>query len=60
MEGSLTMATLLESMTTIFTSMMSWVGTVLNTIAGNPILLVFAVGSFALVAIGIVRRLMEI
>lgn len=57
---SLTLATLLESMTTIFTSIMSWVGTVLTTIASNPILLVFVVGSFALVAIGVVRRLLAL
>lgn len=55
-----TLASLLADMTTIFTSMMSWVGTVMTTIVGNPILLVFAVGSFALIAVGIVRRLMEI
>lgn len=57
---ALTLPTLLESMTTIFTSLMSWTGTVLSTIAGNPILLVFTVGSFSLIAIGIVKRLMSI
>lgn len=56
----LTLATVLESMTTIFTSMMSWVGTVMSTIAANPILLIFVVGTFALVAIGIVGRLLRL
>lgn len=59
MEG-MTLASLLADMSTIFTSMMTWVGTVLTTIAGNPILLVFCVGTFALVAVGIVRRLLAL
>lgn len=58
--ASFTMATLLETITTIFTSMMSWVSTIFTTIAGNPILLLFVVGTFALTAIGIVRRLLKL
>lgn len=55
-----TLASLLESIGTIFASMFSWVGTVMSTIAGSPILLLFVVGSFALIAIGIVRRLLAL
>lgn len=60
MAETMTMTTLLETITSIFTSMMSWVSTVFTTIAGNPILLLFVVGTFSLVAIGIVRRLLKL
>lgn len=56
---TVTLASLLESITTVFTSMMSWTSTVFDTIMGEPILLLYAVGSFALISIGIVKRLMR-
>lgn len=56
----MTLASLLTDMTSIFAAMMGWVATVMSTIAGNPILLVFVVGSFSLIAVGIVRRLLAL
>lgn len=55
-----TLASILADMTTILTSMFSWVGTVMSTIVGNPVLLIFVVGTFALVSIGIARRLLRL
>lgn len=55
-----TLASILADMTTILTSMFSWVGTVMTTIVGNPVLLIFVVGTFALVSIGIARRLLRL
>lgn len=57
---TMTLASLLSDVTTIFTSMMSWVSDVFTVIAANPILLLFVVGSFALIAIGIVQRLLRL
>lgn len=55
-----TLASFLADMTTIFTSMMNWTGTVVSTIVANPLLLAFAAGSFGLIAVGIVKRLMSV
>lgn len=60
MESTVTLANVLADMGTILTSMMSWVGTVMTTIVGNPILLIFVVGTFALVSIGIINRLLRL
>lgn len=54
------MTTLLADSGDIFGSMMDWVGDVFDVIVSNPILLLFIVGTFALVAIGIVRRLLSL
>lgn len=57
---TVTIATILESVGTLFTSAMSWAGSVLTTIVGNPLLLIFATLSLVGLGIGIVRRLMSI
>lgn len=57
---TVTIATILESVGTLFTSAMSWAGSVLTTIVGNPLLLIFASLSLVGLGIGIVRRLMSI
>lgn len=54
------MTTLLADSGDIFGSMMEWVGDVFDVIVSNPILLLFIVGTFALVAIGVVRRLLSL
>lgn len=56
----MTLATLLTNIGSIFTAMMGWVGDVLDVIAEQPILLLFVVGTFALVAVGVVRRLLRL
>lgn len=60
MDSTVTLANVLADMGTILTSMMSWVGTVMTTIVANPILLIFVVGTFALVSIGIINRLLRL
>ena len=57
---TVTVATILESVGTLFTSAMSWAGSVITTIVGNPLLLIFATLSLVGLGIGIVRRLMSI
>ena len=56
----ITLATVLESITTVFTSAIGWVGTVAETIAGEPLLLVgFCVGLIG-VGVGLFRRLSNV
>lgn len=60
MEATVTLASILADMTTILTSIFTWVGTVMSTIVGNPVLLIFVVGSFALISVGVARRLLRL
>lgn len=49
----------LEGLTTVFTQLMTWLGTLVTTIASNPLLLV-SVGIFAVGAvIGLASRLIR-
>lgn len=57
---TVTVATILASVGELFTSAMTWAGSVLTTIVGNPLLLIFATLSLVGLGIGIVRRLMSI
>lgn len=56
------MADLLSTITTIMTSIISWVGSVINMITaeGNEILLLFIVLPVGLIAIGVVKRLLRL
>ena len=54
------MADILTSVGTVFTSAIGWVGTVANTIAGQPILLLVCVGvPLCGIGIGMFKRLMS-
>ena len=64
MEGSastgMTMATLIESITSVFTAAIGWVGTVADTVAGEPLLLLGVVIGFIGLGVGLFRRLLNI
>lgn len=54
------MADILTSVGTVFTSAIGWVGTVANTIAGQPILLLVCVGvPLCGIGIGMFKRLLS-
>ena len=54
------MADILTSVGTVFTSAIGWVGTVANTIAGQPILLLTCVGvPLCGIGIGMFKRLLS-
>lgn len=57
---TVTVATIVSSIGTFFTSAMTWAGSVLSTIISSPLLLIFATLSISFVGIGVVRRLMSI
>ena len=55
-----TVASLLESVTSFFTSALSWVGSAIGTIMGNPLLLVcVACLPIAGYGVGLLRRLIR-
>lgn len=56
----MTMATLLTTITSVFTSAVGWVGTVASTIADNPILLIGCVLGFIGVGVGLFKRMFRI
>lgn len=56
------MATLLTTITSILTSIVSWVGSVISMITaeGNELILLFVILPVALIAIGVVKRLIRL
>ena len=63
MEGSaatLTMAALLSTITEVFTAAVGWVGTVAETVASNPLLLVGIVMTCIGVGITLFSRLLKV
>lgn len=54
------MATVLGSITEVFTAAVGWVGTVAETVAGEPLLLIGVVVSFVGLGIGLFSRLLRV
>ena len=57
---TMTMATLLTSIGDVFEAAIGWVGTVAETVAGNPLLLIGVVIGFIGVGIGLFSRLLRV
>ena len=58
--AAMTMATLLSTITEVFTAPIGWVGTVAETVASNPLLLVGFVLGFIGVGITLFSRLLRV
>lgn len=58
--AEVTLASILSDIGTILTSMFGWISNVFTAITANPILFIMVVGTFGLVCIGIVRRLLKL
>ncbi len=58
--ASLTMATVLSTITEVFTAAVGWVGTVAETVSGNPLLLIGVVIGFIGTGIGLFSRLLRV
>lgn len=54
------LADILSNIGTVLTSMFSWISNVFSAVSSNPILFIMVVGTFGLVCIGIVRRLLKL
>ncbi|WP_130870365.1 hypothetical protein [Intestinimonas massiliensis (ex Afouda et al. 2020)] len=60
MEETTAMGTLLTTIGEVFTAAVGWVGTVADTIADNPILLIGVVMGFIGVGVGLFRRMLNV
>ena len=60
MEPTVTISSVLQDIGTVLSSMFSWLTNVFTAITSNPILFIMVVGTFGLVCIGIVRRLLKL
>ena len=58
--ASLTMATVLSTITEVFTAAVGCVGTVAETVSGNPLLLIGVVIGFIGTGIGLFSRLLRV
>lgn len=56
----MTLAEILTNVTSIFTSAIGWVGTVAETIASEPILLIFCILPLIGLGVGLFRRLINV
>ena len=56
----MTMATVLYSITEVFTAAVGWVGPVAETVADEPLLLIGVVVSFVGLGIGLFSRLLRV
>ena len=56
----MTMTALLSTITEVFTAAVGWVGTVAETITGEPLLLVGVVFGFIGVGVGLFRRMLNV
>lgn len=58
--ATFTMAELLSSITSVFTSAVGWVGTVASTIASEPLLLIGCVVTFVGLGVGLFKRMFRV
>lgn len=58
-EATMTIATLMETMGTIFTTSIGWVGEVAETVSSQPLLLMGVIFGFAFVGVGLFKRLLS-
>lgn len=58
--AAITMATVLSSITEVFTAAVGWVGTVGTVVTTTPILMIGVVVSFVGVGIGLFSRLLRV
>lgn len=57
---TMTVASLMETMGTIFTTSIGWVGEVAQTVANEPLLLMGVIFGFAFVGVGLFKRLLSL
>lgn len=57
---TVTIASLMSSVGSVFTAAIGWVGTVASTITSNPILLLFCVIPLVGLGVGLFRRLINV
>ena len=58
--AAMSMATLISTITEVFTAAVGWVGTVATTVASNPLLLIGVVIGFIGIGVGLFSRLLRV
>lgn len=57
--GALTIATLIENVGTVLTGLVGWMGSVINFITGQPLVLIFVLLTICITAFGAVSRMVK-
>lgn len=57
---AVTISTLLGNVTTMVTSAVSWVGSFVGAITGNPLITMFVIVSFVGLGVGLIKRLVRL
>lgn len=57
---TVTIATILESVSSMVTSSVSWIGSFVGVITANPLLLMFVIVSFVGLGVGLIKRLVRL
>lgn len=60
MTEAVTIATLLGNVTSMVTSAVSWIGSFVGAITGNPLILMFVIVAFVGLGVGLINRLVKI
>ena len=58
--ASVTLKTILDAVSQVFTAAIGWVGTVADTIANEPLLLIFVVIPLVGLGVGLFKRLLNV
>ena len=59
-ETSTTVATIVGNVTTLVTEAVKWVGSFVNVITSNPLILTFVIVAFVGLGIGLIKRLVRV
>ena len=59
-QDAVTIATLLGNVTTFVTSAVSWIGSFVGAITGNPLILMFVIVAFVGLGVGLINRLIRL
>lgn len=57
---TVTIATLLENVSSLVTSSVSWIGSFVGAITSNPLILMFVIVAFVGLGVGLIQRLIRL
>lgn len=59
-QTAVTISTILGDVTTMVTSAIEWIGSYVDVVTSNPLLLMFVVTAFVGLGVGLIRRLISL
>lgn len=60
MTEAVTIATILGNVSSLVTSSVTWIGSFVGAITGNPLILMFVIVSFVGLGVGLIKRLVRL